>query len=680
MNIPFTEPCSPRFIHLNPNSNTLHLMMPIVSGTQIGLDNTCKSVYALQEFFAKGQVPHQNGILNSLLAYQNALEFDISLISDASELKTQKQERLEQIKQYISAIKIVLNSNKLASLNQVFPEYPQALQTLMKDEHTNLYSMVLSPQYKDNFLRSVNPVFSLQRVENASIFYKTLLEASPDIQPAQNAKQRLIRAVVERIQGQAFEFSNLQEQLRQETSRQLGIDIDFTKSKQGISLTMAYLDDLMMFEDANPPSAQDYIEVLLSVCAEHLFDTVIESPFYGIKSAEERSIVTQFFLGFLNIYCRIHHLSRENFGRILDGSEVLSQAIVSIMLSSLKNASNVEDALIDFINQNKAVFGLNHPLNDLDRKRIKKEFYERYTEIKDSPYFDEFILIDNTKPGPFLIYQGAISLNITEFMRLGFKEINPDFFNKIDHDFKQHRGPLLHHNPCVHASIELSLDRLLNKIKNLEQLNSLLKKLPKETQQLIIASPKIEHLYLAQFMSDVSHGLVDRAKHLLEQQRAPLFQLTRVEFIDNAGRHFHCSAYEYAYWAQDNELCHMLLAFMNDECRHELLKRCDIIEEQGLAYHQYAQAFRSAHFDYSPYKQALHRYIQVCIKAHSQDATRVVLREVKQHQRNLPAHISQKLKMERQASIQNAAADLAMLNKMNRAAYPDRANSLVLAH
>lgn len=51
MKLPIREPTAPRYIYINPKTNTVHLLMPIMSGTEIGLDNTCKSVYSLQEFF-----------------------------------------------------------------------------------------------------------------------------------------------------------------------------------------------------------------------------------------------------------------------------------------------------------------------------------------------------------------------------------------------------------------------------------------------------------------------------------------------------------------------------------------------------------------------------------------------------------------------------------------------------
>ena len=43
MLIPLTEPTAPRYIYINPLTNRVHLMLPVVSGTGIGLDNPKKS-------------------------------------------------------------------------------------------------------------------------------------------------------------------------------------------------------------------------------------------------------------------------------------------------------------------------------------------------------------------------------------------------------------------------------------------------------------------------------------------------------------------------------------------------------------------------------------------------------------------------------------------------------------
>lgn len=44
------EPINPRYLRVNPETNLIHILPPVVGGTRIGTDNTCKSVYALASF------------------------------------------------------------------------------------------------------------------------------------------------------------------------------------------------------------------------------------------------------------------------------------------------------------------------------------------------------------------------------------------------------------------------------------------------------------------------------------------------------------------------------------------------------------------------------------------------------------------------------------------------------
>lgn len=51
MYTPFIEPLSPRYIHINPETNQVHLLVPVVGGQEISTDNTCKATVALRDFF-----------------------------------------------------------------------------------------------------------------------------------------------------------------------------------------------------------------------------------------------------------------------------------------------------------------------------------------------------------------------------------------------------------------------------------------------------------------------------------------------------------------------------------------------------------------------------------------------------------------------------------------------------
>ena len=97
MHIPLTELITPRYIHMNPATNKVHLMVPVVGGQEISTDNTCKATVALREFF-------DGGALRELTAYKEALAFDIGLLDAGDAKRAGKEARLAQIDAYIEAV------------------------------------------------------------------------------------------------------------------------------------------------------------------------------------------------------------------------------------------------------------------------------------------------------------------------------------------------------------------------------------------------------------------------------------------------------------------------------------------------------------------------------------------------------------------------------------------------
>lgn len=644
MKIPFTEPTAPRYIYINPETNKVHVLMPVVSGSEIGLDNTCKSVFAVQEFFGKSRDVRQRAALDELVAYQNALEFDISLIDADSELKAKKQERLAQIKNYRAALEAMQKSPVLADLGKALPTYPEPLQKMMGSKESNLHSMVLRPKEMDNFLRSLYPVFSLKR-EGVGVFYGALSEAYKEIGAIPGAREQVIATVLASDAGQRNHFEGLQRELTESIEQQLGIRVDFTQTSAGLAVTKSFIDTSMNTLE----TAKDTIESLLGYCASDLFDTLNESPFRSIRSPEELSIITQFFLANVNIYCRTQNISSTNFGTILDGSEELSNEVVGIVLSCTLSGSSIEEALFEFIHTHQMEFGLNRPLTPADSGLIKKKFTEYFTQIKDSPHFDEFSVLDESKPGPFLRHQGAICLNLAQLACIGFPEINPEFFAGVCADFGPQltalHGTIPHNNPWVHADIELSIEQLLHHIHDEEQLDTLLKKLPPEQRAELMASPILQRLQVPKFLHCVARGQQNEAQQLLEANAEAHFLLQTDSFTDYSGRTFNCTAYEYAYWAKDTHMCRMLERYMDEETKAAMLLRCETIEREGLAYTQHGEPKNSKHFDFSPLKTALKHYVDGYNAWYAQKSNWPEMKAawlcVGKAQRDVPAHVAQ---------------------------------------
>ena len=649
MLIPLTEPTAPRYIYINPVTNRVHLLLPVVSGKTIGLDNTCKGVSSSQEFFGKSSRSNQITALNELIHYQQALNVDLSLLSGDSPLKQPKEERLQQINDYIAAIKAMQNNSELNALNGEYPTYPESLKIVMQEEQANLYNMHLRPEVQDVNLRSINPVFSLNRKNNESgnpdsILYQTLHNTYKKLTLVpQDARARLITATLASAEVQNNDFEGMQQVLRQKTKEQLGVDIDFTQTHTGQLVTKDFINTNMMFDDTTTTPAE-YIEALLAFCAPNLFETATESPFYTIRNAEALSIATQFFLGITNIYCASHGISTANFGRVLDDSADLSQELVARVMSVQHHGLSIEDALLAFVNEHQGEFQLTKPLALEDMNTIKTTFTEHYAEIKDSPHFDEFSVLQTNKPGLFVTHQGSICTDFAEFAKSASLKIDSAFFQTIRDDYHviNQTGTIPHQNAHIAATVEVNLEAL-----NETQLDDLLKNLPiKNRLQILKTMPALQvRMQLRDVLNHVARGEQAELEHLLQSspEAAPQLLLAAGAFTDYSGRTFNCTAYEYAYWAKDTHMCRMLEAHMDENTKATMLVKVTAIDTVGLTYEQHGRVVEhSTHFDMTPLKTALQNYVNgfdAWDTAYNYDAMVAAWMQVGLAQRDLPVHV-----------------------------------------
>ncbi|MFI4963692.1 MAG: hypothetical protein ACHP6H_07555, partial [Legionellales bacterium] len=221
--------------------------------------------------------------------------------------------------------------------------------------------MLLRPKILDESIRFVNPVFSVKR-KGWSVFYNALMDAYKNITTIPGARARVSFRALASSAGQSIDFKGIQRCLQEVFYQQFKIYIDFTKTPNGQELTKDFIDQSMLFDADNPAKSQDYIEALMHYCAQDYFATLVEPVFYSAKHEDELSNMTQFFMAHVNIYCRANNLSSANFGVVLDNSEDLSTTIAAIVYSCILSGTNIEDALLNFVNEHSTEFGLTRPL------------------------------------------------------------------------------------------------------------------------------------------------------------------------------------------------------------------------------------------------------------------------------------------------------------------------------
>lgn len=692
MKLPLKEPLQANYLYISPD-NSVHVLMPVVSGTTIGLDNTCKAVYSLQEFFGKGHHSNQKATLkNELLIYKKALESDLSLLKAQTLLSQQKQERLTQINLYLDVVTRLEKHPELNCLDQNFPTYPRSLEAIMQESATsNLYSMILRPTEEDGYLRleAVNPVFSVahksivrKRGTSISPLQQALIHAYEGLSDnTRNLKSKVIQQTLNALNDAtaACDFELLKKMLQKTIETLLNIAVDFNKTKEGTPLNQKDIDQSMGFNAQT--TAKEYIEALLGYCAPDLFDTIIESPFNYLTGAEAWSIATQFLLGITNIDAVVEgKISPEtNFGHILDSMPDLSKHLAQTLSLAQQGNHSIEEACFSWINAHTTELKLKMLLSQDDFKRIQETFSKRYAEIKDAPHFDEFFLLIHQKKGHFFTHQGAICTHFAEFA------LSPllDLPQKLRQPLEKVRSQactlnteIPHQNVLVQGDVEVNtttmdhigLQALYEWITVYKDTQLKKKCLAQLKQERPDFKPKIDK---KQFLQYVAYGKQDEAEAMLQEDPELAQDLLKTEdipFTDYSGRTFRCTAYEYAYWAKDSHMQRMLEKYIrqNEETRQFIVKKIQAIKElipdpatsgffgffekskpRGLYYTTQDKEGRiiehwEEHYELKPLISALNHYVNASKnKSNDKILKKIWIEEVGYAQRDVPAHIAQ---------------------------------------
>jgi hypothetical protein len=349
-------------------------------------------------------------------------------------------------------------------------------------------------------------------------------------------------------------------------------------------------------------TAEEYIEALLGVCASSLWTTLTGSPFYlgtytnPAEKAERLSIMTQFYLGVLNIHCRAKGISRENFGQILDNNAALSQALVDTVSSALKQGHDVEQAIITFVNAHKKAteFNLSDDLSPADKEAIQAKFemtYRTVTATKENPHMDDFMILDTEARGEKKVFFTRKGLICTDFSNIVTTGPHQGYFAEIRKEASTHAEVMRPQDEQV-ITVDIEPEALMDKLGDVQW-----DRLPKEVADACRASPAFK---LRQFQDDVAKGKQEPALAILQASNDKQTLLTTpAQFTDYSGRKFNCTAYEYAYWAKDTHMRRMLESHMDDATKTQLLERVNEMEHTGLAYQQHGVSYKNPHYDMS---------------------------------------------------------------------------------
>jgi len=597
MRIPFTEPVSPRYIHVS-EKNLVHLLVPVVCGWEISTDNTCKSTVALRDFF-------DGGVLKELNAYKNALAFDIALLEAGNPQREGKEERFAQMEAYIVAVGAMQKS------------YVDAVSALLS-RPSNLYSIQLRPFSPDSQSKVVNPVFNVERGVDTggvplSAFYNAMHNIYPGVVIAGHDPRIMLTTTVLNALPASPTFADIQRVLKEQSLVLFDLPVDFTIRSDGTPATKMVIDALMKFGLGATPA--EYVDALLGACAPEMWGSIPTPPFYSIPAAtpavtriERLSILTQFFLANLAVHCKSRDISSQNFGVILDASPSLSLGLAGVVFAALSAGDDVEEKICDFFNGKVELFGLSRFLSAEDITAIKRKFertYRTVTATTENPHMDDFKILDTEARGvgaPFVMYQGAISVHFAHLIGAVAASTIPPYFAGILVDFAQHPLEIPVNNEWVRGDVDI--ETLLARL-----CDDQCEQLPQALKEACRAHPTFQ---LRSFLHDVAKGRQEEAKTLIiASSSAQDLLLTPGIFTDYSGRTFNCTAYEYAYWAKDIRMCRMLEGNMDSETKAFLLERIESIDRVGLSYIQHEQEITGSKcFSLEPLKKAYNDFIR----------------------------------------------------------------------
>jgi hypothetical protein len=442
-----------RYIHVNPETNRVHLLMPIVGGVDIATDNTCQSPATLKRFFGVGHL-HDISALKSLGNYKADLENDIEFGGGIQVGIQGKTERLVQVKILME----ICNKALLAEgMQRSEFYYPQKVKALIEAE-PSVFTIALRPRFRDLVTDPQVPIFTMQRDSELSYEWdriediaqcpdevcgalmekglpKELLNVFKDLQlkdiKTDEKKSELSKEQL--IEIAQSHYSDKEINVGEAKFNEIKEYINGLYGRESAALEWSFED----FKDFLPTTTDDCIENLINSVEE-----VIEvgessiSPFSSHKLPKHLTriqdklmVLTQFFLAQVNIYCVVNKLTdrNANFGKIFDDDQPLSKVIAAKVMACLRSGAGVEDALLQIINNHQVQLQLGRPLTVDDQTAIIKKFKAQWGVVKDSEHFDDFMIFDgNIQGATFVSHHGAICTDFTNLAKTLELELGDD--------------------------------------------------------------------------------------------------------------------------------------------------------------------------------------------------------------------------------------------------------------
>lgn len=457
------EPEYERYLFVDPKSDNLHVMMPIVSGDEFGLDNTCQFMKEITEFVGKKN-PKIPPALDRLKKYRDALDVDIWFLEQVvaerkedaflSNFKDAKVKRLKQVDSYIEVLEPTIATwTAPKSWESHMPG--ELVETIRLSK--NLLSMVLYPtQGIDVFLRLKGPsagCFLAQRLYKCKfswgLHYKILnVTRSSNVAGAMWKSE--ITTAASALKNYVFkgDFARdtiATQELYEEMQRRTK-DYFTSRGKENPTFKYPILQNLMdtvMIDELNMDEAWEYI---MSVDFPSGLDDVFPSKASFLtlalrkvlmplpagsklarfdKQAGEAGAVVQAFLGLLNLHYKAYFCNKSdgakkshvcgNLWDLLEVEEGMQTRVEQIWDALNTPDEDPEDALMQWAREKYFQVALKDPPGNLTLSHTFKRRFEAFWKtVQDAPHLDEWLFHFKDLPGLGVTHHNTISVDFAD--------------------------------------------------------------------------------------------------------------------------------------------------------------------------------------------------------------------------------------------------------------------------
>ena len=409
-----------------PAEPLVHVLMPLVGGSLIGIDNTCQSVIEMQTFFARAHHADEQRVsaAHMLARYSELLTHDQMMLrtlrplftlddTEIDALLALKQRRGEQASTFARLLQRMSADAELNVLRGTFPAHPPTVRTLLQGgDFANLGAMLLCPHFVDHYTRFDHFArFRLQRQGTPSEFAGRLRRAV-QMRAAQAtgggaANERLEALVAQRFgSGSSFDYESLRSAVADDVNHLFGLDVR-ASLVDNPSTTRDNVAAIMAFEGNESPS--EYVTPLLQLADIDL--SMYTTSVLQTATAAELGIVLQLFCGLVALYAHALYVPNDgadaaDVGAAMERESASSDDFTSALVAAT-TSPNAEAAVIELL---IAQCGVPSSVRT-DAARLAEILNECWATIKDAPHYDEFVLVFAARGGA-AVFQNCISIDL----------------------------------------------------------------------------------------------------------------------------------------------------------------------------------------------------------------------------------------------------------------------------